>query len=274
MHTKSYFKKLDISSVYICLVVFLILSTTTEANNVLIIGSDTLSLNTIIEQTNKNSRKIIGIAPNFSFENPYNAVEKIPHDFRDKMKSQNVFIDKTADSLITHSNTVILLSENGCLDFNSAIKILTEKKNLILEQPQNFHLSDAIVLFALSQKYRVDIEVFVNKNLEYLNNFSNKEIKVVKKKNEEITLISKNKTFTYYPRKQNLCNGEENNTKLKTISQLWDEQRNIHERDYLYFFTLINVLEKCEAIVEQDINIAEEYIHAFNSAYFKMNKFN
>lgn len=268
-------KELNFSLNCKCLIIFLVLcSSTIEAKTILIIGSDTLSLNKVIEQTNNTPGELIGIVPNYSFENPNNAIEKLPFSFRNEMKSKNVYIDKTIDSLLTQVEDVVLLSHNGNLDFNSAVKVLIEKKNLILEQPQKFKLADAIVLFALSQKYRVKLEIFANNNLEYLNDFFDAEIKEVKKKNEEITLISKNRIDTLQCNNQDTNNSKRVNARLKNISQLWDDQSEIHESDYLHFFTLINVIAKCKSMDEQHINLTDEYIFAFDVAYSEMTKFN
>lgn len=268
-------KELNFSLNCKCLIIFLVLcSSTIEAKTILIIGSDTLSLNKVIEQTNNTPGELIGIVPNYSFENPNNAIEKLPFSFRNEMKSKNVYIDKTIDSLLTQVEDVVLLSHNGNLDFNSAVKVLIEKKNLILEQPQKFKLADAIVLFALSQKYRVKLEIFANNNLEYLNDFFDAEIKEVKKKNEEITLISKNRIDTLQCNNQDTNNSKRVNARLKNISQLWDDQSEIHESDYLHFFTLINVIVKCKSMDEQHINLTDEYIFAFDVAYSEMTKFN
>ena len=275
MLIKLHQKELNFSLNCKCLIIFLVLcSSTIEAKTILIIGSDTLSLNKVIEQTNNTPGELIGIVPNYSFENPNNAIERLPFSFRNEMKSKNIYIDKTIDSLLTQVEDVVLLSHNGNLDFNSAVKVLIEKKNLIFEQPQKFKLADAIVLFALSQKYRVKLEIFANNNLEYLNDFFDAEIKEVKKKNEEITLISKNRIDTLHCNNQDTNNSKRVHTRLKNISQLWDDQSEIHESEYLHFFTLINVIEKCKSMDEQHINLTDEYIFAFDVAYSEMTKFN
>lgn len=247
----------------------------TEAKNVLIVGSDTLLLNTLIERTNESAHKIIGIVPNYSFENRDGALENIPSSFRSKMTNEHIYMDNSMDCLIKQCDDVILLAKNGVLDFNSAVQIIQEKKNLMLEQPQKFDLSEIIILFALSQKYQVNIEVFLDDNFKYMNYLFDEQIdKVERSINGDITLISDNKRYIFIPGQGNTSGTMGEKIMLKVVSQIWDDNRNIHEREYLNFFNLIDAIEYCMHHRESQINLTERYVSAFDAAYTEMGKFN
>lgn len=242
---------------------------TIKATSILIIGSNEKQINQLIPFVKNDSVELVGIVPNYSFENPLNAIEKISYSFRNKMKDNGILLSNVLHTKILDSCTdVIILSYKKTLDFNSVIKVITSQKNIILEQPNIFDLSEAMLMYALATKYDIDIDIYFNKDQYDLLNILDFGIEKVVKQGDSISMKSNITTFSY------TMNAINDNYFINLNGILKNETKT-YETKLLQFFTLLHAIEKCRKS-EEDVEIILDdlYYQAFYEAYNKMEKFN
>ena len=248
-------------------------------------------LDYLLEQRamNKLNLATIAYAPSYSYENKQNAVELIPYSVRTSLSEKGISRYLTLDSLLKEVDTVILESYEGSLDFNSAFQVLEAGKNLLLEEPKHFDPSDLFVLFSLSKKYRVELATYTTSNLhKYSINFTDFDNSVIGSSllhEYSIKSLSTKQNlaqFIYFDEEliyATMHCGKE--TRLLEIPQrepyeevlsfLLEAKGNAHERYYLKRAILSYLLNSEESA--SPISLKNCYMHAFDSAYKKMNRF-